>query len=143
MLGPDRTVRLCHVRRAAIVALSGRPGTLCIRRDSRTPLVVRPMQAVSAGPRRAPRSILPLTPSSRLKRGPTRRLRADAGGDEGVSQNDRWAWHSTCTLRLDSNSVRQTRSFATAHNLADFARTHTTNDLLEGLSRTVPRAYDL
>jgi hypothetical protein len=32
--------------------------------DARTPLVVTPMQAVSAGPRRAPRSILLLTPSS-------------------------------------------------------------------------------
>jgi hypothetical protein len=42
-------------------------GTLCIRRAARTPLVVTPMQAVSAGPRRAPRSILPLTPSSCLR----------------------------------------------------------------------------
>ena len=32
VLGPDRTIRLCHVRGAAIVAPSGRPGTLCIRR---------------------------------------------------------------------------------------------------------------
>ena len=34
----------------------------------RTPLVVTPMQAVITGPRRAPRSILRLTSSSRLKR---------------------------------------------------------------------------
>jgi hypothetical protein len=40
------------------------PGTQCIRRDARTPLVVRPMQAVSESPRCAPRSVLPLTPSS-------------------------------------------------------------------------------
>jgi hypothetical protein len=43
---------------------SSPPGTLCIRRDARTPLVVTPMQAVNAGPRHASRSILPLTPSS-------------------------------------------------------------------------------
>jgi hypothetical protein len=59
-------------------------GTLCVRCAARTPLVVTPMQAVSAGPRRAPRSILPLTPSSCLKR----RLAADAGGDEGVPGAD-------------------------------------------------------
>jgi len=34
-------------------------GTLCIRRDAGTPLVVTPIQAVSTGPRRARRSILP------------------------------------------------------------------------------------
>jgi hypothetical protein len=39
---------------------SSPPGTLCIRRDARTPLDVTPMQAVSTGPRRAPRSILAL-----------------------------------------------------------------------------------
>ncbi|MGO9878728.1 MAG: hypothetical protein ACLPSM_05170, partial [Acidimicrobiales bacterium] len=33
-----------------------------------TPLVATPMQAVITGPRRAPRSILSLTSSSRLKR---------------------------------------------------------------------------
>ena len=54
VLGPDRTIRLCHVRGAAIVALSGHPGTQCIRRDARTPLVVTPMQAVSAGPETCP-----------------------------------------------------------------------------------------
>jgi hypothetical protein len=32
---------------------------------------------------------------------------------------------------------------ATAHNLTDFAQTYTTNDLLEGLSRTASRAYDV
>jgi hypothetical protein len=37
---------------------------VCDACDARTPLVVTPMQAVSAGPRRAPRSILLLTPSS-------------------------------------------------------------------------------
>jgi hypothetical protein len=49
-----------------------RPGTQCAYRvcvcGARTPLVVTPMQAVSAGPRGAPRSILPLTPSSCLHR---------------------------------------------------------------------------
>ena len=68
---------------------------LCIRRDARTPLVVTPMQAVSAGPRRAPRSILPLTPSSCL----TRRLLADAGvpgDDQNKNQVD-----SLCALRDD------------------------------------------
>ncbi len=55
------------------------PGTLCIRRDARTPLVVTPMQAVSTGPRRAPRSILPLMPQACL----TPRLTADTGGDGG------------------------------------------------------------
>jgi hypothetical protein len=73
-----------------------RPGTLCIRRvAARTPLVVTPMQAVSAGPRRAPRSILPLTPSSCL----TRRLLADAGvpgDDQNKNQVD-----SLCALRDD------------------------------------------
>jgi hypothetical protein len=83
--------------RASVGALSGRPtpGTLCIRRDARTPLVVTPMQAVSAGPRRAPRSILPLTPSSCL----TRRLLADAGvpgDDQNKNQVD-----SLCALRDD------------------------------------------
>src|ERR1039458_455608 len=74
---------------------SSPPGTLCIRRDARTPLVVTPMQAVSAGPRRAPRSILPLTPSSCL----TRRLLADAGvpgDDQNKNQVD-----SLCALRDD------------------------------------------
>jgi hypothetical protein len=73
-----------------------RPGTLCIRRVMpRTPLVVTPMQAVSAGPRRAPRSDLPLTPSSCL----TRRLLADAGvpgDDQNKNQVD-----SLCALRDD------------------------------------------
>jgi len=42
------TIRLCHVRGAAIVALSGHPpGTQCIRRDPRTPRVGTPMQALS------------------------------------------------------------------------------------------------
>jgi len=41
------------------LAWSPHPGTLCIRRDARTPLVVTPIQAVSTGPRRARRSILP------------------------------------------------------------------------------------
>jgi hypothetical protein len=62
---------------------------------ARTPLVVTPMQAVSAGPRRAPRSILPLTPSSCL----TRRLLADAGvpgDDQNKNQVD-----SLCALRDD------------------------------------------
>jgi hypothetical protein len=51
VFGPDRTIRLCHVRRVAIVALSGRPGTQCIRRvcvcvcDARTPLVVTRVHA--------------------------------------------------------------------------------------------------
>jgi hypothetical protein len=39
-------------------------GTLCVTCDAWTPLVVTPMQAVSTGPRRAPRSILPPAPSS-------------------------------------------------------------------------------
>jgi hypothetical protein len=39
------------------------PGTLCaIRRAARTPLVVTPMQAVTASPRRASRSIPPRHP---------------------------------------------------------------------------------
>ena len=41
---------------------SSPPGTLCLLCAARTPLVVTPMQAVSAGPARAPRSMLPLTP---------------------------------------------------------------------------------
>jgi len=45
VLGPDRTIRLCHVRGAAIVALSGHPGTQCIRRAARTPLVVTSVHA--------------------------------------------------------------------------------------------------
>ena len=63
---------------------SSPPGTLCIRREARTPLVVRPMQAVIASPRRAPRSdsaahafLLPQTCF-------TRRLTADAGGAKGA-----------------------------------------------------------
>jgi hypothetical protein len=51
--------------------------------DARTPLVVTRMQAVSAGPRRAPRSILPLAPSSCLNRVSRAGLTADAGGDHG------------------------------------------------------------
>ena len=53
----------------------------------RTPLVVTPMQAVSAGPRRASRSILPLTASSCL----THRLTADAVETRGcrADQNQR------------------------------------------------------
>jgi len=68
---------------------------MCVPCDARTPLVVTPMQAVSAGPRRAPRSILPLTPSSCL----TRRLLADAGvpgDDQNKNQVD-----SLCALRDD------------------------------------------
>ena len=43
-------------------------GALCLAAwcGARTLLVVTPMQAVSVGPRRAPRSVLPLTPSSCL-----------------------------------------------------------------------------
>jgi hypothetical protein len=44
------------------------PDTLCITCEAQTPLAVTPMQAVSAGPRRAPRSILLLTPSSYFRR---------------------------------------------------------------------------
>ncbi len=61
--------------------------------EARTPLVVTPMQAVSAGPRRAPRSILPLMPSSCF----TRRLLADVGvpgDDQNTNQVD-----SLCALR--------------------------------------------
>jgi hypothetical protein len=47
--------------------------------DAPTPLVLMPMRAASEGPRRAPRSILPFTPSSCL----ARRLAADAGRGEG------------------------------------------------------------
>jgi hypothetical protein len=79
VFGPDRTIRLCHVRRVAIVALSGRPGTQCIRRDPRTPRVGTPMQAVIAGPRRAPRSILSRAPSSCFKL-PHAQANYDAGG---------------------------------------------------------------
>ena len=65
--------------RGRIVALSGRPGTLCIRRDPRTPRVGTPMQAVIAGPRRAPRSILSRAPSSCFKL-PHAQANYDAGG---------------------------------------------------------------
>jgi hypothetical protein len=50
------------------LASSPPTGTLCLWCDTRTPLVETPMQAVSAGPRRAPRSIRPLALSSRLTR---------------------------------------------------------------------------
>jgi hypothetical protein len=72
--------------RASVGALSGRPtpGTLCIRRDARTPLVVTPMQAVSAGPATCPEVGSCRSPRRRASDVPHAQANNDVGGDEGV-----------------------------------------------------------
>jgi hypothetical protein len=65
-IGPDNlqvTVTKDQVRSTPDCGKNGpAAGARRIRRDARTPLVVRPMQAVSASPRRAPRSIFAAHP---------------------------------------------------------------------------------
>ncbi len=63
---------------------SSPPGTLCIRRDARTPLAVTPMQAVSAGPATCPEVGSCRSPRRRASDVPHAQANNDVGGDEGV-----------------------------------------------------------